>query len=90
MTPKLSTLWLKDLERDEDKKELRELILASSRVLERLNEIVEEKEYSIVNEMRLKTNFKDTSWSHYTASLLGELRFANYIKDLIKGAIISD
>lgn len=88
--PRLSTLWFKDLELDGDKEELRDLILASNRVLERLNELVEEKEYSIIQEMKSKTRFKDTSWSNNTASLLGELRFADYIKDLIKGALISD
>lgn len=79
----ISILWTKNLKEKHEKEEFTALIKTSRRQLDRINEIIEEKEKEIISAMKKDENFVYGAWAEHHAMLIGELKGLSFIKELL-------
>ena len=78
-----STLWTKNLDREEDVEAFLESLRLSKMVQERLKEILEQRSTEIINSAISNTTFEYAAWSNKQASMMGELRTLKFIIKLL-------
>lgn len=75
--------WLKGLKTDEEKKEFKSNILAAIRVLEKLEEIIDDDIKSLEKKAYSLESYDKPKWDCYQADLMGSIRTLNAIKEIL-------
>lgn len=73
--------WTSNLQDQQRRREFEARLLECQDVLDRLKEICETKQNSSTREMRNKTKFSNSSWTHEMA---GELGYQRALEELIE------
>ena len=83
MSFKVNSKWHNHLKGNESN-EMKALVHESRRVLERLEQLLDDKMNAAYKDMRKSSNFEDAAWTHKMADQLGYCRALDEIKALIK------
>jgi hypothetical protein len=79
----LSVVWTKHLKSDEHKQTFEQTLRASTTIVQRLREILEDDERSLDAASATIKDFEDPSWSHKQAFRLGEKARIRKLKELL-------
>lgn len=80
----MNVRWTKHLKSQKDKDEFKQVVVASHQVLERLEQILKEKEEESIKEIVSRDSYKYHAWSEYQADKLGYLRALRDLGEIVK------
>jgi hypothetical protein len=80
----ISLVWTKNCKTEEEKEKLETLLRNNSTLINRLQEIIEEKVLEIRDKEVNENAYDSPSWSHKQAHINGFIAGMKYVTDLLK------